>query len=118
MFNRRKFIKASALSAGLLAIDKSSIANVIPQEETAAKNFPIVISTWDFGIAANADAWKVLSTGGSALDAVEQGVWVPEADEHNQSVGYGGLPDRDGHVTLDACIMDELGNCEIGRAHV
>ena len=57
MFNRRKFIKASALSAGLLAIDKSSIANVIPHAETKAENFPIVISTWDFGIAANADAW-------------------------------------------------------------
>ncbi len=111
MFNRRKFIKASALSAGLMAIDKSSIASAIPNKSTKAANFPIVISTWDFGIAANADAWKVLSSGGRALDAVEQGVWVPEADEKNQSVGYGGLPDRDGHVTLDACIMDELGNC-------
>ncbi|MNQ80419.1 N(4)-(Beta-N-acetylglucosaminyl)-L-asparaginase precursor [compost metagenome] len=71
MFNRRKFIKASALSAGLLAIDKSSIANVVPQNNQKAANFPIVISTWDFGIAANADAWKVLSTGGRALDAGE-----------------------------------------------
>ena len=88
MFNRRKFIKASALSAGLLAIDKTSMADAIPEKPTKAKNFPIVISTWDFGIAANADAWKVLSKGGRALDAVEQGVWVPEADEKNQSVGY------------------------------
>ena len=46
-----------------------------------------------------------------ALDAVEAGVKVPEADIKNQSVGYGGLPDRDGIVTLDACIMDHLGNC-------
>lgn len=74
-------------------------------------NGPIVISTWDFGQAANAEAWKILAGGGRALDAVEAGVKVPEADPTNQSVGYGGLPDRDGRVTLDACIMDEAGNC-------
>ncbi|MBC8986378.1 N(4)-(beta-N-acetylglucosaminyl)-L-asparaginase [Pedobacter sp. N36a] len=110
MFNRRKFIKASALSASLLAIDKTSAAAMIPSSSIAPGK-PIVISTWDFGIAANQAAWKVLSAGGRALDAVEQGVHVPEADPKNQSVGYGGLPDRDGHVTLDACIMDDLGNC-------
>lgn len=110
MFNRRKFIKASALSASLLAIDRTSAAAMIPKPSNAAVK-PIVISTWDFGIAANQAAWKVLSAGGRALDAVEQGVHVPEADPKNQSVGYGGLPDRDGHVTLDACIMDDLGNC-------
>ncbi len=72
---------------------------------------PIVISTWDFGQAANAEAWKILTARGRALDAVEAGAKVPEADPKNQSVGYGGLPDRDGRVTLDACIMDEAGNC-------
>lgn len=111
MFNRRKFIKASALSAALFSIDKKSMANGLSVSKSKTINKPIVISTWDFGVAANADAWKVLSKSGNALDAVEQGVWVPEADETNQSVGYGGLPDRDGKVTLDACIMDHLGNC-------
>ncbi len=72
---------------------------------------PIVISTWDFGIAANKAAWEVLSKGGRAVDAVEKGVHVPEADPKNHTVGYGGFPDRDGKVTLDACIMDEFGNC-------
>ncbi|SMC96600.1 N(4)-(beta-N-acetylglucosaminyl)-L-asparaginase [Pedobacter africanus] len=110
MFNRRKFIKTSVASASLLAIDKKTIAAFAPaMVHTGAK--PIVISTWDFGIAANQAAWKVLSSGGRALDAVEKGVHVPEADPKNQSVGYGGLPDRDGRVTLDACIMDEFGNC-------
>ncbi len=75
------------------------------------KDNPIVISTWDFGKAANAAAWEILSKKGKALDAVEVGVKVPEADPTNQSVGLGGLPDRDGHVTLDACIMDEKYNC-------
>ncbi len=72
---------------------------------------PLVVSTWDFGREANADAWKILSNKGRALDAVEQGVWVPEADPKNTTVGYGGAPDRDGHVTLDSCIMDEFANC-------
>jgi len=108
--NRRKFISTSALSAGLLAIDKSTMAAEACSVLQDRVNKPIVISTWDFGVAANAAAWKVLHSGGRALDAVEQGVWVPEADESNQSVGYGGLPDRDGKVTLDACIMDENGN--------
>ncbi|RZL12496.1 MAG: glycosylasparaginase, partial [Pedobacter sp.] len=106
MINRRKFLKASALSASLIAVDKRSVANSLTIDAKAKAGKPIVISTWDFGVAANKDAWKVLSKGGRALDAVEQGVWVPEADESNQSVGYGGLPDRDGKVTLDACIMD------------
>lgn len=110
MFNRRKFIKATAVSTALLAVNKSALADQIPAVEQTEINKPIVISTWDFGVAANADAWKVLKKGGRALDAVEQGVWVPEADETNQTVGYGGLPDRDGKVTLDACIMDENGN--------
>jgi N4-(beta-N-acetylglucosaminyl)-L-asparaginase len=72
---------------------------------------PCVISTWDFGVAANQAAWAVLSKGGRALDAVEAGARVPEADLKNHSVGRAGYPDRDGHVTLDACIMDEHGNC-------
>src|SRR5690606_13201820 len=71
---------------------------------------PVVVSTWDFGMKANAEAWKVLSAKGRGMDAVEQGVRLVEADPTNQSVGLGGLPDRDGHVTLDACVMDETGN--------
>lgn len=68
----------------------------------------MVISTWD-NAKANEAAWKALSDG-TALDAVEAGARVPEADPKDMSVGYGGRPDRDGHVTLDACVMDHLGN--------
>lgn len=110
MFNRRKFIKTTALSTALLAINKESMAKIIPGQK-AITGKPIVISTWDFGVAANAGAWKVLYNNGSALDAVEQGVMITEADGSNQSVGLGGLPDRDGIVSLDACIMDNEGNC-------
>lgn len=108
MFNRRKFIQASALSSIGLLFKKGFAA---PLDETGVKNNPIVISTWAPNIKANAEAWKILGTGGRALDAVEAGVQIPEADPADMSVGYGGLPDRDGKVTLDACIMDEKGNC-------
>jgi len=109
MFNRRKFIQLSAASASLAALSKSAFAKTLIS--TPASILPIVISTWDFGIAANKAAWTVLEKGGRALDAVETGVRVPEADMNNHTVGRAGYPDRDGHVTLDACIMDEFGNC-------
>ena len=70
-----------------------------------------VISTWPFGIPANARAWELLQNGSTALDAVEQGVKVTEADPEVTSVGYNGSLDRDGRLTLDACIMDHRGMC-------
>jgi len=71
----------------------------------AALTKPLVISTWKHGLPANEAAWKILSGGGSALDAVEAGVRVPEGDPSVNGVGYGGLPDEDCKVTLDASIM-------------
>jgi N4-(beta-N-acetylglucosaminyl)-L-asparaginase len=117
MTNRRIFIKQSVLLSALAAIPgsvtrafkyHSEVGNPV---SAAGGNKPIVISTWKHGLAANEEAWKVLVNNGRALDAVEKGVRVSESDPKVTSVGYGGLPDRDGHVTLDACIMDENGNC-------
>lgn len=108
MSTRRKFLQNSLLTGGALI---TGTANAASCNSAPVVQKPIVISTWDFGKAANAEAWKILAKGGRALDAVEAGAKVPEADVHNQSVGYGGLPDREGKVTLDACIMDELYNC-------
>ena len=68
-----------------------------------------VISTWQHGLQANEAAWNSLGNGGSILDAVELGVAAVESDLTNRSVGLGGRPDRDGHVTLDACIQDHAG---------
>lgn len=113
MTNRRNFIKKSALaSLGLISLPEFlkggiSRASVNPP----AKANATVISTWRHGLPANEKAWQVLQDGGSALDAAEKGVMVVEADPVGQSVGLGGLPDRDGIVTLDACIMDAQGNC-------
>jgi len=72
---------------------------------------PIVVSTWQHGLPANQAAWAVLADGGSALDAVVEGVAVPEADPEVRTVGRGGYPDQSGIVTVDACVMDEDGRC-------
>jgi isoaspartyl peptidase/L-asparaginase-like protein (Ntn-hydrolase superfamily) len=99
---RRKFIKLGAAAASL------PFASTFAKSKMVTK--PVVISTWNFGLQANEAAWAILSKGGKALDAVEAGARVPEGDPKETSVGLGGLPDREGHVTLDACIMDENGN--------
>ncbi|MGK9116958.1 N(4)-(beta-N-acetylglucosaminyl)-L-asparaginase [Olivibacter jilunii] len=109
MINRRKFIRQGIIGTVALGIKNETYGH--PLSFSARSSRPIVISTWDFGIAANQAAWQILKEGGRALDAVEAGVKVPEADLKNVTVGKGGYPDRDGHVTLDACIMDENGNC-------
>lgn len=109
--SRRKFLKnLGALGAGSvlspLGLNAESLSLPSP-----IKNNPLVISTWIHGMEANAGAWKILGSGGEALDAVQKGVAVTEADLTNRSVGLGGRPDRDGHVTLDACIMDHDSRC-------
>ncbi len=108
--SRRKFIGSSFLGS-LALLGSPSVFAKKGAKTKIVTNKPVVISTWDFGKTANAEAWKTLSKGGRALDAVEAGVKIPEADPTIQTIGYGGLPDRDGHVTLDACIMDEAYNC-------
>lgn len=110
MATRRKFLQHSVTGAAAVLAGQDLLANE-PGVYPAVTGEPIVISTWDFGKTANAAAWEVLSKRGRALDAVEAGVRVPEADPKVNTVGYGGLPDREGHVTLDACIMDDQYNC-------
>ncbi len=117
MKTRRKFIKLTAfgsaaiLTSSCISTDKEK--NQHKKTGNLSKNStkPIVISTWIHGREANAAAWKILEKGGAALDAVEAGVRVTESDPKNSSVGIGGLPDREGVVTLDACIMDHENNC-------
>src|SRR6186997_204964 len=112
MKNRRTFIKkiaAGSLAAGLIPLFNKQVK--AKPVSTNLSKFPIVLSTWNHRIAANEEAWKTLSTGGRALDAVEKGVRIIESDPTNASVGRGGRPDRDGRVSLDACIMNEFGDC-------
>ena len=107
MINRRKFIQQTALTSLATAITETALSTSTPNAVTGK---PVVISTWDAGIEANKGAWEILSKKGSAIDAVEKGVMVTESSK-NCCVGLGANPDRDGFVTLDACIMDDKFNC-------
>ena len=106
--SRREFIAkslfATAATSVLIGKTNKLFAN-------GTNTRPIVISTWDHGLAANVGAWGVLSKGGRSLDAVEQGVRITESDPNVTTVGIGSAPDREGRVTLDACIMNEYGDC-------
>ncbi len=112
---RRNFIKkASVTSLGIVA--GTSVLSGCDVNEESNKSVvtgtpvrPLVIATWNTPDEVETAA-NVLAKGGSALEAVEQGCRVAEANEKGQSVGKGGLPDRDGNVTLDACIMNEKGD--------
>ncbi len=113
---RRKFLKNSSVATAAL-ISTPLMASCGEEEKEkkladalAKAQYPKVIATWNVPNATQ-KAWEVLEGNGSALDAVEGGVMMEEADVNNQSVGKGGRPDRDGNVTLDACIMDKDSNC-------
>jgi N4-(beta-N-acetylglucosaminyl)-L-asparaginase len=120
---RRKFIQNASLSTLGIAVGSSIFASEIQtsnseavpagKQEKNSKNealgFPMVIATWNVN-DSTAEAWRVLNDGGTSLDAIEKGCMVEEANAEGQSVGIGGLPDRDGNVTLDACIMNKDGD--------
>ena len=113
---RRNFIQKASLSTfGVVASPSVVACNADKEKNNVSSNVnstnvkPIVIATWNVP-NATAKAWEVLQNNGSSLDAVEQGCMIEEADVKNSSVGKGGAPDRDGNVTLDACIMDKDGN--------
>ncbi len=113
--DRRTFVRLGALGMTAAAV----VPQVIGKEQPESVNEEVVsysggakmISTWKHGMEANAAGWEVLQKGGSSLDAVEAGARVTESDVTNRSVGIGGMPDREGHVTLDACIMDWESRC-------
>ena len=99
---RRKFLHLSALSAPLFSLKEIVTKDIVV-------NNPIMISTWDEGKNVNAAAWSILAGNGRALDGIEAGAKYIE-DKISCCVGLGANPDRDGIVTLDACVMDEFSN--------
>ena len=113
MVDRRKFVRLSALGLTAAVVRPAFAGETLENNETVSSEFkgPVMISTWNHGLDANKAGWEVLKNGGSSLDAVEAGARVTESDVKNRSVGIGGMPDREGHVTLDACIMDWEANC-------
>ncbi len=100
---RRTFLQTSGF------IGTATILKSPSSDQSTFATEPIIIATWK-NEKGTKSGWDKMMQTGRALDGVEAGAWIPEADPNETSVGYGGLPDRDGHVTLDACIMDHLGN--------
>jgi len=117
MSGRRKFIKKATMGTiglasvyGLAKGDEETLKSELDHKGLVGTK-PLIISTWNHGLPANEVAWKYLIKGKPGLDAIEAGVRIPEGDPKVRSVGYGGFPDREGKVTLDACIMDYQSNC-------
>ena len=106
---RRRFLTRTSVGlAGGAALSAVHGADSNPAASNGER--PLIVSTWAFGKPANDAALKTLLGGGTILDAVEQGIWVPESDRGNSSVGLGGLPNAAGVVQLDACIMSGEGH--------
>lgn len=94
--DRRDFMKSVAVASALGAAG-------LPAAEASRLT---LLTTWDWGLQANRRAAEVFTGGGTLLDAVEKGINVIEDDPKITTVGYGGLPNADGVVELDAAIMD------------
>ncbi|MDB0025141.1 N(4)-(beta-N-acetylglucosaminyl)-L-asparaginase [Flavobacteriales bacterium] len=117
--NRRDFLKRLAATGAALGLAPWSIESMLQASASTsptaspglgASGKATMLSTWNHGMEANAAGFLALQKGGTAMDMVEAGARVVESDATGLSVGIGGLPDRDGHVTLDACCMDHNGN--------
>jgi N4-(beta-N-acetylglucosaminyl)-L-asparaginase len=109
--DRRNFIIKSTKAGVALSLGATLIACVEkPNSPMTGKKQPIAICTWAF-VDANAAAGKALDQGIKALDAAIKGVAIEEENLKNTTVGKGGAPDREGNVTLDACVMDSNGDC-------
>ncbi|MCH2180739.1 MAG: N(4)-(beta-N-acetylglucosaminyl)-L-asparaginase [Mariniblastus sp.] len=108
--SRRRFIQGSTGLTAMGAFHFLPNREGFAMEQTGRAtqrvvDAPLFIATWPFGKASCEQAVKVVQRGGSMVDAIEQGIWVTEADVSNASVGIGGIPNADGQVELDACIM-------------
>ncbi len=111
---RRNFVKLGALGSTAVIVNGCLSDN----QNASSTSKPLIrsqnikaISTWNFGLQANKVALNELKKNSSALNAIEKGLNYTESDTNNSSVGIGGIPDENGLVTLDACIMDHEYNC-------
>ena len=99
---RREFLKNSIIfGGGFLVLPKMYIPET-PASQSKTK--PVVISSAN-GLQATAKAMELIHGGADALDACIAGVNIVEDDPKDMSVGYGGLPNEEGVVELDSCVM-------------
>ena len=105
MIDRRKFIKSiSALGLSLPALNSS----LLGKPNASIKNNPVILCSRGekWGKKVLRPGWDILRKNGSLLDAIELSANVTELDPEDTSVGYGGLPNMNGVVQLDASIMN------------
>ena len=105
MIDRRKFIKSlSSLGISLPLLKAKSFTNTAQNKKM---NNPIILCSRgkDWAEDVLKPGWDILRKNGSLLDAIEKSANVTELDPRDTSVGYGGLPNEDGVVQLDASIM-------------
>ena len=105
--DRREFVRHSVgVGAGALALGRLPGSAAMPRSRAAG--LPMIITSHSNDTARDAmrQGWDILNGGGTALDAVERGANVIEVDADDSGVGYGGLPNEDGVIQLDASIMD------------
>ena len=118
MLPRRTFLRRAAAMAAVLGLDP---ARLLRPADPSVAHFPgsldrarftggHMLATWNHGLASNEEGGAKCRAGGTALDAVVEGTAVVESDPTGSSVGLGGRPDRDGKVTLDACVMNAAGD--------
>ena len=105
MIDRRKFIKSISALGISLPLVKS---NLKAEKKSTAKNNPIILCSRGekWGKKVLKPGWDILRKNGLLLDAIEKSANVTELDPEDTSVGYGGLPNEDGVVQLDAQIMN------------
>jgi N4-(beta-N-acetylglucosaminyl)-L-asparaginase len=95
--NRRQFLSISAATLGATALGAT------PPKDVGMRR-PIAVSSAN-GLAAVTKAMELMKAGHDPLDAAVAGVAIVEADPSDHSVGYGGIPNEDGIVELDAAVM-------------
>jgi N4-(beta-N-acetylglucosaminyl)-L-asparaginase len=102
-WSRRKFFLTS-LAGSVAASAGKLFANPLPGAAAAQGTRPLLISSAN-GVHALDKGMEILKKGGDTLDAVVAAVTVVEDDPKDNSVGYGGLPNEEGEVELDASVM-------------
>ncbi len=110
--DRRGFVRAAAAAAAATTIAPRTVVGQAPTVYTPRSVRPVVISDlsglrYTNGGPLNAveKAFSLIVDGADVLDALIAGVNIPELDPEESGVGYGGLPNADGVVQLDACCM-------------